>query len=311
MTLGPVADSSGSTLDLPLKALQGEVHLRLGQCVHRLQQYERALKSMIAQGVVEGPVEQFASIQQQRETDVRTKTLGILVGLFTTDLLKQPECPADTTIDRSAPDDSQGDTARMSVRMSIVMTPKRYLETKEGLAELVTLRNELVHHFVDHLDIRSADSCRAAITHLVGAHDQVERHFRQVADWALNMERARALSAAFMQSSAFEDMFVHGINPDGSVCWRRSTVVECLHEAETLYQADGWTSLTTAIRFIQQSHPDQTPSRYGCKTWRQIMRKSGQFQLRSEAPVSTQPGRAWYRSAADGMANCVADAGTA
>lgn len=119
---------------------------------------------------------------------------------------------------------------------------------------------------------------------------------RRLKDWATTLAETRALASSFLQSKSFEDMVLHGINPDGSVCWPRSTIVECLREAETACQVDGWTSLDAAIGFISKENRNQVPSRYGCKTWKQVLKKSGLFELRRDAASEGGTGRAWYRS---------------
>jgi hypothetical protein len=80
-----VSDSCQSTVDVDgvLKALQHEVQRKLGRCMLRLQQYERLLKTMVAGMAVKGPIERFQAAQDQKLADMRTKTLGTLVGMLT------------------------------------------------------------------------------------------------------------------------------------------------------------------------------------------------------------------------------------
>ena len=247
----------------------------------RLQQYERLLKTMVAGMAVKGPIERFQAAQDQKLVDMRTKTLGTLVGMFTGNHLT----PALSDVE-AGPDDDTGtgvqsiDVAWASIRFNISMSPERYAQSKDSLAELVALRNELVHHLIERFDIFDENGCRAALTHLDACYEQIDAHFERLKDWAKSLAETQALASSFLQSKSFEDMFVHGINPDGSVYWMRSTIVECLHQAETACQVGGWTSLDAAIEFISKENRDQVPSRYGCKTWRQVLRKSGLFELR-------------------------------
>ena len=260
---------------------QHEVQRKLGRCMLRLQQYERLLKTMVAGMAVKGPIERFQAAQDQKLVDMRTKTLGTLVGMFTGNHLT----PALSDVE-AGPDDDTGtgvqsiDVAWASIRFNISMSPERYAQSKDSLAELVALRNELVHHLIERFDIFDENGCRAALTHLDACYEQIDAHFERLKDWAKSLAETQALASSFLQSKSFEDMFVHGINPDGSVYWMRSTIVECLHQAETACQVGGWTSLDAAIEFISKENRDQVPSRYGCKTWRQVLRKSGLFELR-------------------------------
>ena len=293
-----MSDSCQSTVDVDgvLKALQHEVQRKLGRCMLRLQQYEQLLKTMVVGMAVKGPIERFQAVQDQKLADMRTKTLGTLVSMFTGNHLTAalPDVEA-------GPGDDAGtgvqsvDVAWASMRFNISMSPERYAQTKDGLAELVALRNDLIHHFLERFDIFDGSGCCVAATHLDACYEQIDVHFERLKDWARSLAETQALASSFLQSKSFEDMFVHGINPDGSVCWARSTIVECLHKAETACQVGGWTSLDTAIEFISKENRDQVPSRYGCKTWRQVLRKSGLFELRSIGGSVGNSGETWYR----------------
>lgn len=275
---------------------QHEVQRKLGRCMLRLQQYERLLKTMVAGMAVKGPIERFQAAQDQKLADIRTKTLGILVGMFTGNHLNAALSDVE-----ARPDDDTGsgiqsvDVAGASIRFNISMSPERYAQSKNGLAELVALRNELVHHLIERFDIFDENGCSAALTHLDACYEKIDAHFERLNDWAKSLAETQALASSFLQSKSFEDMFVHSINPDGSVCWARSTIVECLQKAETACQMDGWTSLDAAIEFIAKENRDQVPSRYGCKTWRQVLRKSGVFELRSIGGSVDNRGETWYR----------------
>lgn len=283
-----------------IELLQYEVQRKLGRCMLRLQQYERSFKAMVAGMAVEGQVKQLQAVQDQKRACMRTKTLGALVGMFTGDHLTAALSEVAAGPDDDASSGSQFvDVAWASMRFNISMSPERYAQTKDNLAELVALRNDLVHHLIERFDIFDENGCRAAVTHLDACYEKIDGHFERLKDWAMSLAETQALASSFLQSKSFEDMFVHGINPDGSVCWARSTIVECLHQAETACQVDGWTSLDAAIEFISKENRDQIPSQYGCKTWRQVLRKSGLFELRCTASTDGAIGMAWYRSCPD------------
>lgn len=280
-----------------MKALQHEVQRKLGRCMLRLQQYERSFKAMVAGMAVEGPVAQLQAVQDQKRASMSTKTLGTLVGMFTGNHLTS----ASTDVEVGPDDDTElgcqsADVAWASMRFNISMSTERYTQTKDGLAELVALRNDLVHHLIERFDLFDENGCRAAATHLDTCYEQIDAHVLRLKDWAMSLEETRALMASYVQSKVFEDAFVHGINPDGSVCWPQSTIVECLRNAEMACQEDGWTSIDAAIGFIAKENRDQVPSRYGCKTWRQVLKKSGQFELLTASRSGDAGGQAWLRS---------------
>jgi hypothetical protein len=282
----------------PIKILQLEMQQKLGRCMLRLQQYERLLKSMVAGMALEGPFEQLQATRARQVASASDKSLGTLVRMFTgSHLIFAPSESEKEPGDTSSDAQSAG-VAWASMRFSISMSPERYEQTKAGLAELVALRNDLVHHLIERFDISDESGCRAATTHLESCYVQIDGHCERLKGWAMDVAESQALASSYLQSIAFEDAFVHGINLDGSVCWARSTIVECLREAETACQVGGWTSLDAAIDFISKENRDQIPSRYGCKTWRQVLRKSGLFELRSIGGSVGNRGETWYRSRA-------------
>ena len=46
-----------------------------------------------------------------------------------------------------------------------------------------------------------------------------------------------------------------------------------------------WTELNAAIAWIAKQHPDQTPRRYGCSSWRQVLHESGEFEVMKKKPA--------------------------
>lgn len=281
-------------------ALQHEVQRKLGRCMLRLQQYERLLKAMVAGMAIAGPPEELKAVQEGQALSIRNRTLGTLVGMFTEQHLTATS--ADIQV---RPDEEKGanglssNVPWASIRFTISMSPERHAQAKAGLVELVNLRNDLVHHFIERFDISDKDGCRAASLYLESCYERIDGHCQRLKTWATSLGASQALMSSFLQSKDFEDAFVHGINPDGTVCWPRSSIVECLREAETACQVDGWTSLDSAITFMLKENRDQMPSRYGCKTWRQVLKQSGQFEVRSVSGSNSEVGQTWYRSYAD------------
>jgi hypothetical protein len=293
-----VRESSRLTASIStgLQALQHEVQRKLGRCMLRLQQYERLLKALVASSALDGPVEELSAVRARQVVGASDKSLGTLVRMFTTSHLASEASRGEADASGASNGDKSPDVAWASMRFSISMPPQRHEQTKMGLAELVALRNDLVHHLIERFDISSDSGCSAASSHLDSCYEQIDSHCRLLTTWAASLTEAEALASSYLASKAFEDAFVHGINPDGSVYWPRSTIVECLRRAETACQVDGWAPLDAAIRLILREHRDQIPSKYGCRTWRQVLKQSGQFEVRSVSGSSSETGHAWYRS---------------
>lgn len=283
-------------------ALQHEVQRKLGRCMLRLQQYERLLKSMVAGMAVAGPPEQLDAVRDRQTDNVRNRTLGTLVGMFTEQHLRAAATDARAALDEGTTANGRStDASWASMHVAITISSECHAQTRTGLVELINLRNDLVHHFIERFNIADESSCRAAVRHLDSCYERIDGHLQLLRTWAAGVNESQSLMSAFVQSKAFEDAIVNGINPDGSVCWSRSAIVECLRSAEPVCQVGGWTSLDVAIRLISTQHRDQTPSRYGCRTWRQVLKQSGQFEVRSVPRSNSKAGQAWYRSYADSV----------
>ena len=281
-----------------LVVLQHEVQRKFGRCMLRLQQYERLLKLMVSGMAVAGPVEQLEALRDEQARGTRNRTLGTLVGMF----VGRHLTTASADVEVGQRDDANLRNlaaAWASMRFDFSMSPRLYAQTKVDLAELVDLRNDLVHHLLEKFNISNEDDCLAASTHLDSCYRRIDEHYRTLNAWASNLSESQARVSAFLQSDAFENAFVHGVNLDGSVCWPMSSIVECLQEAEEACRVDGWVSLDAAVKYISKKSRDQVPTRYGCKSWRQVLQRSGQFELRIIAGSENVKGQVWYRSYAE------------
>ncbi|MNM17335.1 hypothetical protein D3C81_276050 [compost metagenome] len=279
-----------------LPSVLHEVQRKLGRCMICLQQYERSMKAVVANMAVEGPPEHLRVIYKQQVACASTKTLGSLVGMFCDSYLSVAALP-----EQPSPEDAQANAkapnqAWFRVNFGMTMPPERHAQTKLALAELVDMRNDLVHHFLDRFDLGQESGCRAADAHLDACFERIECHLQDITTWVAGHEQARTMMVSSMQSHQFEDAFVHGIGPDGAVHWPISTIVECLRSAEQVCAVDGWTLLDSAITFVRLCHTGQTPSKYGCKNWRQILKKSNQFDVRTDTNPLNGKGQTWYRS---------------
>lgn len=274
-------------IDEELQTLQREVQRMLGRCLLRLQQYEQLMKAIVAHHEISASGSPLESNQAERIADAANKTLGTLVGTLLGTYVTSGE--QDEVAEPDAPDNIISFKMKMSLRMSA----EDFDTTQNDLKELVLLRNNLVHHFIDQHDLWSLDGCRGAQESLVAAYSRVDQHFEQLRGWAEHMDQARRLAAEFAQSDAFRDLVINGIAPDGSVDWPAAGIVRALREAADQLAVDDWTPVATAGRWIAERHPDQLPAKYGCSSWRQVVHESRLFELRYRE-VNGQRA-AWYR----------------
>ena len=69
-----------------------------------------------------------------------------------------------------------------------------------------------------------------------------------------------------------------------------------LSNAKSALAVDGWASVEAAADWISAQYPDQTPEKYGCRTWRQVIHESRRFDLRYRYEDSRK--QAWYQERA-------------
>jgi hypothetical protein len=273
--------------DEELQTLQREGQRMLGRCLLRLQQYEQLMKVIVAHHEISTSELHPESNQAERIADAANKTLGQLVGTLLGTFVTSGE--QEEVAEPAAPDN----IISFNMKMSLQMSAEDFDTTQNDLKELVLLRNNLVHHFLDQHDLRSLDGCRGAQESLVAAYSRIDQHFEQLRGWAESMVRVRRLAAEVIQSDAFFDRAFDGIALDGSVCWPAAGIVCALREAADQLAVGEWTPVATAGRWIAERYPDQLPAKYGCSSWRQAVHESRLFELQYREMNGQRA--AWYR----------------
>lgn len=271
---------------------QHEVQRRLGRCLLRLQQYEVLMKAVVTLHDLSGTSSTLASVPAQRSADLSTTNLGkVAESLFKTVIV--PEDFVESAATEPAPETEI--FVRTVVR--IQMSRPDFEKARQGVKDLVDLRNTLVHHLLELFDVWTEQGCTEAIDYLSNAYTRVDEHMLQLRQWAEGLDRAKRLAAEELGSLALIDLLENGIAPDGQVLWAASGIVSCLREAAEALHVDGWTPLEGAIRLTAQNHPAQTPERYGCRSWPQVLHESRLFELRYTRETDAAK-VAWYRERA-------------
>jgi len=278
------------TSESPTSDLQRNVQRLLGRCMLRIQQYERLMKAVLADHELAGPVEALEGRRATRIEKLSDKSLGTLVkSLF-------DSCVVPEGFDRDLLSDDTTPTDRISMAFSVrlSMEPERWTRTKAAIEDLVALRNDLVHRLIERFDVWTEEGCIAAACHLEEGYERVDRHYGELVEWAKAMMAAREAAAVFARTEAFADLLVNGIAPDGSFAWPNTGIVRVLREAAHALAVDGWARVDEARAWVAENHPTQTPEKYGCRTWPQVLSDSRQFDLQYRLQ---DDGRklAWFR----------------
>ncbi len=241
----------------------------------RLQQYEKLLKLFLREGKVVTYFDLDELPEVVRPNQAGQSTLGVLVQKFLDDVVILR-----AELDQGADETSGVNSQRMSVTTTfrIAMEPDQRIAIASDLKELVEVRNKLVHSFIDQFDIQSVDGCFAAADSLRLTFELIDARFRELRGFAESLDEARRMAGEFGQSPAFNDIF-DGINPDGTVTWQASGIVAALREAAERLGGRKWTRLDDAAAWIAEEYPEQSPKRYGCQSWQQVVHESKVFKV--------------------------------
>lgn len=194
-----------------LPDLNRNVQRLLGRCLLRLQNYERLLKVLLTHGYLAGDAEKLDALRRERADQFAKATLGNLVNsLFEGRTLSSGE--NESTFDESKL--PSGTMVAFEFRSWTSGPEERVVQLKESLKDLVTLRNDLVHHLVERFDLSAIKGCLAASRYLEESYAKIETHYRELHVWAMGQVAMQKAMHDYMQSGALRDLVVDGIQPD-------------------------------------------------------------------------------------------------
>ena len=268
--------------------LQGDVQRLLGRCLVRLQQFERLLKAMVATQEISGTLQSLQHALDARRMEVSDKTLGIMIGRLMDSCIR-PEGDDQVEVTQN----SGVESLHFGFKMQLSLPKADHEKLMGELRELVSLRNTLVHHFIEQFDLHTVGGCSAAKASLIRSYEEIDRHFARLRSFAGHMDDAKRSASEFMRSAEFHELVVNGIDPDGKIHWPMAGIVTALREAFHELAVDGWVSVDAAARWVSENRPDQTPQKYGCSRWRHVVHESREFELRRFVHMG-QFG-AWFR----------------
>lgn len=271
--------------------IQRDVQRLMGRCLIRIQQYEQVLKAVLAHHEIAGTVETLHAQPALRAEELSDKTLGTLVN----QMFESFVVPEGFERDLLPNDKTPTDRASFAHSFRMAMPPEDWAQTKAAVKELVSARNELVHHFLSRFDLWEEQGCMDAMAHLQELYMRIDAHYQALRAWIVGMENARQAAASFMQSEVFRDLLVNGINPDGSFEWRDTGIVLALREEVRALAGEDWVAFDIVKARMLERHADQTPQKYHCSSWPQVLNESGEFELAYRRDSDTAPKQAWVR----------------
>jgi hypothetical protein len=291
--------AEGKIMDESLCAeMQEEVERKLGHCLIRIQQYELLLKEIVAKREISGALSDASALLTENVSAVASKTMGHLVGeltqkCFRPTLLESGEVQPEL----ASEDEDEHPVGWARFQWSVSMPPDAHAKLKSELQELVEMRNDLVHHFLEEQDLLSVEGCIAADMYLQDCYAEIDRHLASLRSSAASMNEAKLTLLSFMSSPQYREHLAAALSPTAI---QRETAlplfVELLQRAEAAGARDGWMLLSDAIAFARNIAPDDTLAKHSFRSWRQVIHDAQVFEVRRIAAKPGGPIETWYRS---------------
>lgn len=264
-----------------LQTIQAEVERQFGACLLRLQGYELLLKAVVSQHHTTVHEDENGTLQRTPSICSDRKTLGTLVGHLLDSVL--------TDGDQTEALASNDEEHTSSIQFVINLRAEDFARIETDLRQLVTLRNNLVHHFLTIHDLNSLDGCVTALASLSSASTQIKGAKETLKTWVRGMEQAQREMAQHLTPEAVQHFVRHDRFP-----WPNTAIVQALLQAEAALSEQGWTPVAAAILWISEHYPDERPAGYRCRSWRQVIHETGLFELQYRHADGER--RAWFRS---------------
>jgi type I site-specific restriction-modification system R (restriction) subunit len=204
-----------------LIALNREVQRKFGRNLLWLQQCELLMKTLATEQEFVTSADAPQDIKAKNRELVSKKTMGQVVGDLTENYLRIGSASSKLDDDYDPPANVTLPLIRTTIH--IEFSEDDFKRTEQKLADLVDLRNELVHHFLERFDLLSEDGCQAADTYLDESLRQIETNHEELRGWMNHSRSTRILMANLMNTAEFAALIMDGILPGGAgVAWEGS-----------------------------------------------------------------------------------------
>lgn len=235
------------------------------------QELERLLKFIIVNGSFSGYASELSSNKERKSASIQKQTMGQLVGQYleTTnpecqEFLDEPEELKETFI---------------SFKFHIECDTVYYETKKEALAQLVSDRNELVHHLLLKFDPNSLESCMQVEKQLDEQREKVLVEINELKQIVDTFQEGHKAYVEFLNSDECRKEF--------ELSWlRQSRLVLLLGDiAVQTARSDGWASMNIAGQLVKKHAPEEIASlkeRYGHKSLKALILATEIFDIYEE-----------------------------
>jgi hypothetical protein len=273
--------------ELKLKEVRDEVLKKIGRNVIFFQQMELMLKHIISEWTFSGYSSEIEKKKSKKKASVSKQTMGQLIDQFMTDTHSEFDAPIKET--------KKKEEIYFSTSIRVGCDKTYYEAKKQKLSEIVSDRNELIHHLLPGFNPNSIESCLETDQYLDKQRDKLLPEHDSLKKLILSGKEARKNLKKFIESEQFmNDLKLSSL--------RQSRLVILIAEiASQNARTDGWTLLNIAGKILHQEAPEEIASinkQYNHKTLKDLILATGVFDLYEE-PTEKGGIRLLYRLKAD------------
>jgi len=248
-----------------------EILRKIGRNIILFQQLEQLLKYLCVNGNISGFVSQLQDLTEQRNASIQKQTMGQLVGQYINNVNPElEELPAEP---------EEIEEAYCTFKFRTECDSVYFEKKKEALANVVSERNQLVHHLLPQFDLSDPESCK-----IIGIKldDQSERIRDEIKDLRTNVKTIhdgkKALSKFFSSEEGKKHFKLSFL--------QQSRLVVLLGEiAVQTARPDGWALMSVAGQLIRQHAPEEIAllkERYSHNSLKSLILATELFDLYEE-----------------------------
>ena len=248
-----------------------EVLRKIGRNMMLFQQLEQLLKFIVANGKLSGYASELENIKDKQSASINKQTMGQLIGQYI----------ENTNPDREEISSEPEEITEAYISFDFhVEAELIYYETKkEALAQLVSERNELVHHLLPKFETGSVKSCKMIEENLDDQSEKIRFEIKEMEAIAKALDDGRKTMADFFGSEEGKKQFNLSF-------LRQSRIVLLLGDIATqIKRPDGWVLMNIAGQLVKQHAPEELAllkERHGCKSLKNLILKTEIFDVYEE-----------------------------
>jgi len=248
-----------------------EVLRKIGRNIMNFQQLEHLLKFIVANGSFSGYVSEVSLNMEQKAASIKKQTMGQLVGRYLESTNPKYQELSDE------PEELK--EAFISFKFHTECDSIYYETKKDALAQMVSDRNELVHHMLPKFNTNSIESCIQINKKLDEQNKKIISEINELKQKADSLQEGKKILGEFLTSNEGKKQF--------ELSWlRQSRLVLLLGDiAVQTARADGWASINIAGHLIKQHAPEEVAvlkERYGHKSLKALILATEIFDIYEE-----------------------------